>query len=376
MGTATRGQWAAGGPHFDLGAFEDLANSIPVGITIARWEDRSDRVKFRYVWVNDHALSLARAHDSAPIEQFLGKTLDEAFPELVESEVPDKYVAAMQTGQSQVIAVLPYAGESYEIRVAPMSTDLIVVTYVNVRDRVRAEQARDSLVEELRRSNEELDQFAHIAAHDLKAPLRNLASLAGWVAEDLPAEQLPDGTRRHLELMKSVVRRMENLLDDLMLYARAGRGEPEPSRFTMAALVDSVRGSCGLQPGFELVVPEAPLLLTAIRTPLELVLRNLISNAARHHDRPAGRIELSFDAPGDDILSFSVADDGPGIPQEHHGRAFEMFTRLQPSEDGGTGAGLALVKKTVEARGGAVTLQSQGRGTTVHFTWPGSVHAQ
>jgi signal transduction histidine kinase len=104
--------------------------------------------------------------------------------------------------------------------------------------------------------------------------------------------------------------------------------------------------------------------------PFEKVLRNLVGNALKHHDRSAGRVVLSA-VPAGDMVEVRVADDGPGIPQEFHERVFRMFQTLRPRDEvEGSGAGLAIVKKTVETFGGRVHVESDGRGTCMVFTWP------
>lgn len=232
------------------------------------------------------------------------------------------------------------------------------------------ERVLQRYVRELERSNRELDDFAYVASHDLKAPLRDIHSLAGWVVEDA-AESMSDDSRRHLALLTERIERMERLLEDLLQYSRAGRGkgrvEPLDVRDAIAQAADVALPS----DGFTLsVTGEAPVIHTA-RAPLELVLRNLLSNAVKHHDRDEGRIRVAV-AEDDELLEIAVTDDGPGIAPELQERCFRMFQTLRPRDEvEGSGMGLATVKKVVEARGGTVGLESTpGEGTTVRFTWP------
>ena len=118
--------------------------------------------------------------------------------------------------------------------------------------------------------------------------------------------------------------------------------------------------------------PRMPVLWTA-RVPLELVLRNLIGNAAKHHDRDHGEIHVEASDRGR-YHAFEVRDDGPGIPPEFHERIFGIFQTLKPRDAvEGSGMGLALVKRAVEVKGGGISISSDpscGRGTTFRFTWP------
>ena len=111
--------------------------------------------------------------------------------------------------------------------------------------------------------------------------------------------------------------------------------------------------------------------LLATRTPLETVLRNLINNAIKHHDRADGHVHIVAEE-HDDFVEFCVIDDGPGIHPQYHERIFELFQTLKPRDQvEGSGMGLAIVKKTVENYGGSITVEStEGEGATFRFTWP------
>ena len=223
---------------------------------------------------------------------------------------------------------------------------------------------------ELERSNKELNEFAYVASHDLKAPLRDVDNLAGWIVEDV-GESLPQDSRQHLQTLQSRTRRMEALLDDLLEYSRAGRVFAEPESFAPAALLRDVVALVNAGESFTIEVPSDVGTIRGPKAALALVFRNLISNAIKHHDRPDGQITVTAqDQP--DSIRFTVKDDGPGIAAEYHERVFGMFQTLQPRDvTEGTGMGLALVKKLVEAHGGSIELESQpGQGCAFSFTWP------
>lgn len=225
-------------------------------------------------------------------------------------------------------------------------------------------------VRELERSNQELDEFAYVASHDLKAPLRDVQTLAGWVLEDC-GEELGEGSRRHLTTLTERMSRMERLLEDLLTYSRVGR-QTHPSEELDVAEVIAEAGELALpSTGFTLRTEGGRATLFGPRVPLETVLRNLLGNAVKHHDEQRGEIVVRVE-PRDDDVAFSVVDDGPGIPTELQEKAFRMFQTLRPRDEvEGSGMGLAIVRKMVESRGGSVTLESVvGEGTTVHFTWP------
>lgn len=224
---------------------------------------------------------------------------------------------------------------------------------------------------ELHRSNQELDQFAYVASHDLKAPLRGIANLATWIEEDVGAA-LPPESRRHLALLRGRVQRMERLLDDLLAYSRIGRVEAAPERLDPAEVVHDVVELLAPPEGFTVRVRGPMPVLVTPRAPFEGVLRNLIHNAIKHHHRERGTVVVSARETGDGFVQFTVADDGPGIAPAYHERIFRLFQTLRPRDEvEGSGMGLAYVKKAVETMGGTVRVESEpGRGAAFRFTWP------
>jgi signal transduction histidine kinase len=224
--------------------------------------------------------------------------------------------------------------------------------------------------EELARSNAELEQFAYIASHDLKTPLRAVDNLSKWIEEDLK-DLLAGETRENMELMRGRVQRLKVLLDDLMAYSRAGRIGTEVVPVDTAAMVREIVRLLDLPEGFAVTILGQLPNFTTAQGPLEQVLRNLIGNAIKHHDRATGRVEISVADRGDDY-EFIVADDGPGIPPGLQDKAFQMFQTLRPRDEvEGSGMGLAVVKKLVGWQGGRVWVESgpHGRGATFRFTW-------
>jgi len=230
-----------------------------------------------------------------------------------------------------------------------------------------AEQAQDLL-----RSNEELEQFAYVASHDLKAPLRGIENLVSWIEEDLESS-LTGETRTNMDLLKSRVQRLENLLDDLLAYSRAGRGETSNDLVDIRELIGELVLLVSPPQGFSIVGGETLPTLRTPRAPLTQVLQNLISNAIKHHDHPAnGHVWVEAVALPD-AIEFIVTDDGPGIPERFHERVFGMFQTLKPRDEvEGSGMGLAIVKKLIDRQSGTIWLGEgwMGKGLAVHFTWP------
>lgn len=223
---------------------------------------------------------------------------------------------------------------------------------------------------ELERRNLELNNFAYVASHDLKSPLRGIDQLATWLTDDL-RDSIDHQTKEHLRLIRSRINRMENLLDDLLAYARAGRKDAMTECVNVAELVQQTFKFCNVNDAFTLDLRGDTGDYLLVKTPLETVLRNLINNAIKHHDQTHGQITIEIKA---DVkhLEITVADDGPGIALEHRDKAFAMFQTLQPRDKvEGSGMGLAIVKKVVESFGGSIELsQNQPRGALFRFSFP------
>jgi len=225
--------------------------------------------------------------------------------------------------------------------------------------------------DELRRSNEELEQFAYVASHDLKAPLRAIHQLATWIADEIDGKA--DGEAiQHLALLRGRTERMHLLLDGLLAYSRATRIPFEVRHVDTRELVDEARLLIeSFSEGFQVeIAGDLPRFPTHV-TPLDQVFTNLLGNAAKHHDRSSGRATVSCRDAGD-FWEFCVADDGPGIDPRYHERIFNVFQTLKPRDEAeSTGIGLAIVSKIVTSYGGRVWVDSaEGRGARFFFTWP------
>ena len=225
-------------------------------------------------------------------------------------------------------------------------------------------------IQALARERAELDQLSYVAAHDLKSPLRGIASLLEWLEEDLGAS-MDDTTRHHLELLRGRSTRLELLLDGILGFTRAGHVRHAPESVDLAGLIRAQFDELEPPAAATLVVPEDLPTVSTERVALEQVLARLLGNALRHAGRDDVRIRIGWRRL-EGRLELSVADNGCGIAPEFHQRVWELFQTLAPRDRvEGAGMGLPAVKKAVEARGGRVELASApGQGVRVTFTWP------
>ena len=223
---------------------------------------------------------------------------------------------------------------------------------------------REELAVELQRRNEELDSFAHAASHDLKSPIRGIGNLVHWIIED-EGHRLRGETRRRLEEISKRVSKTENLLEDLLQYSRVGYDESPVEDVAVRALIQSIVDVRDLPQGFRVEIVGEDLVVPICRVPFELVLRNLIDNAVRHHHQPnSGCVYINVTGVIGERLVLEVSDDGPGIPEEARSHVFDILRHE-------SGMGLPLVRRAAQMAGAEVELGPQdASGLVVFVRWP------
>ena len=218
--------------------------------------------------------------------------------------------------------------------------------------------------------NQRLADFAHTASHDLRAPLRNVTAISGFLREDLAERGVKDPEiDEHIDLMAGQIEQMENLTQDLLDYARSGSASGELEELDLREVVEKTVDLVLPPEGFHVATEGDLGGVHANRVEVELILRNLIGNAIKHHDREAGRIVIRALGLRDGHFRFEVEDDGPGIPGDAKERIFQPFTKLKTGRSApGSGLGLATVKLALEARGGTISARSGADGRGAIFT--------
>ncbi len=240
-----------------------------------------------------------------------------------------------------------------------------------VNRRLEAEgDARETLIEELEARNAELERFTYTVSHDLKSPLVTIGGFLGYLERHVVRGDL-DRFRRFLDRIKVAHLKMARLLEDLLEVSRAGRLNPQPG-VSLAEVVAEARelvaGALGRMRTRVVVADPLPR-VRADRGRLVEVIQNLLENAAKFTSGVREpRVEIGVrDSDAGPIIF--VRDNGIGIEPEHHDKVFRLFEKVRPEIEG-TGIGLALVKRIVEAHGGSIWVESEGtgRGATFCFT--------
>lgn len=218
----------------------------------------------------------------------------------------------------------------------------------------------------------ELDQFAYVVSHDLKAPLRGLDNIIRWINEDL-SEQLSEEMKKYLSLMKGRIQRLENLINGLLEYARIGRVKKGMELVNAQQMISEI---------VEVIVPKHVKVIVNCNLPgfvtekirLDQVFSNLISNAIKYNDKEAAVISISCKEL-DRFFEFSIKDNGPGIHPKYHEKIFGIFQTLKEKDAfESTGVGLAIVKKILEDVHGSIQLISEpGQGSNFIFKWPKNI---
>jgi signal transduction histidine kinase len=245
----------------------------------------------------------------------------------------------------------------------------VATTAAIAMDNARLFQEARTLIAALEKSNRELDQFAYVASHDLKAPLRGIANLSQWIEDDL-GERLDEQTRTHLHLLRGRVIRLENLIGGILAYSRAGRDAAELGTVDVAAMVGEVWELLAPPPAARLELATPLPVLRTWRVELQQILLNLIGNAIKHNAERELLIEVGAHRDGRH-WRFFVADNGIGIAPEFTDKIWGLFQTLERRDKiESTGIGLSVIRKIVERHGGTAWVESElGRGATFSFTW-------
>jgi signal transduction histidine kinase len=249
----------------------------------------------------------------------------------------------------------------------------------NAQNRARQIETMQSQLSEyaqkLIKSNQELTDFAHIASHDLRAPIRNIGSFTQLLQKRL-ASQLDERTKEYFDFITTNVRQSTKLIEDLLNYSKIDKniGDPTPIELNdVLILVKSNLQSFITEKKAHIIVKELPILRGHSSLIVQL-FQNLINNGLKYNESQNPTVTISSEWRENNLV-FSVSDNGIGILPQYREQVFGMFRRLHSSAQyEGSGIGLAFCQRIVSTYGGRIWIDSEaGKGTTFYFTLPDTV---
>lgn len=247
---------------------------------------------------------------------------------------------------------------------------LISLSAIDITDRNKSAEIQSKLFVELESVNDELQNFAYVVSHDLKAPLRAISTLANWISTDYSSKFDNEG-QEQMKLLISRVKRMHNLIDGILEYSRVGRIKEErvdvDLNIVVREVIDIIAPPSNISIELDNDLPN--IHFESIR--ISQVFQNLLSNAIKFMDKPEGEIHIG-NTNKEEFWEFYLSDNGPGIEKKHFEKIFKIFQTLQPRDEfESTGIGLTLIKKIINMYGGEIWLDSEiNNGTTFYFTIP------
>ena len=246
-----------------------------------------------------------------------------------------------------------------------------VAFILDVTDRKRADEMLIVKIEELKRSNEELEQFAYILSHDLQEPLRMITSYLQLLQKKYQGH-IDDKAEKYIHFAVDGASRMQNLINDLLEYSRVGAGSNEPESIDCEFILNKVLSDLKMVIENNATISHDHLPeVMGDSIQIGQVFQNLIINGMKYHGEETPKIHIAAEKKASEWV-FSVQDNGIGIDPQYFERIFEIFKRLHTREQfSGTGIGLAIRKKIVERHGGRIWVESElGKGSTFYFTLP------
>ena len=237
---------------------------------------------------------------------------------------------------------------------------------INTREKERVESQNKQLFNQLEKSNDELQEYAHIVSHDLKSPLRSIDALVNWLKED-NKDKLDDISLQNFAHIESTLEKMEQLITDILEYSSVGSDNSETTDVDTNSLVNDLMTMLFIPAHIEIKLLQKLPVIKGDKTKLEQVFQNLLSNAIKFCDKEKGLIEIDVVAKPE-YYEFSIRDNGIGIDKKFHEKIFKIFHALNKSKDS-TGIGLSIVKKIVNLHDGEIWLESEPqKGSTFYFT--------
>ncbi|GBE91566.1 two-component sensor histidine kinase [Nostoc cycadae WK-1] len=239
---------------------------------------------------------------------------------------------------------------------------------MEIVQRQNSQERMSKLLQDLKNTNQELNDFAYIVSHDLKAPLRGIGLLSEWLLNDY-ADKFDEEGKGLVNRLINRVKKLQNLIDGILEYSRVGRIREDKIQIDLNDLVRDVIETLAPNKNIQIEITKPLPIIYGEKVKLEQVFQNLLSNAIKFIDKPQGQILVDC-TEEDDYWQISVTDNGIGIEEKYFTKIFQIFQKLSTTDDSeSTGIGLSIVKKIVEMYGGSIWLESTvNQGSTFFFT--------
>ncbi len=304
-------------------------------------------------------------------------------------DLADKYVAddkrIIQSGKSEVMEEKYVKdGQGYVVQTckSPVKDERgnvigVFGIFWDITESKKAEYAMEKLnkdleltIQSLNRSNKELQEFAYIAAHDLKAPLRAVGTLADWLSTDY-SDKFDEQGKEKVELLVGRAKRIDRLIDSILKYSEVGNIGQKKQKVDLNLLLSKIIYKIKPPDNIEITIENKLPTIMCDKKRIVQVFHNLLSNAVRYMDKPKGQIKVGC-SEENGFWKFSVSDNGHGIEQKYFEKIFKIFQTLSTRDEvEAVGIGLSLAKKIVELYGGRIWVHSEpGQGSTFYFTLP------
>jgi len=228
------------------------------------------------------------------------------------------------------------------------------------------EKKKEELLQNLSIQNQELNEYAHVVSHDLKAPLINIHTLVGWYMED-HKESLGENQLKPLNQVLFNVEKMNFLIKGILDYSTIDKLESDDSLVDFNVILDEVLKTLLIPDNIKVTIQDNLPTVYGNTWRFKQVFQNLIQNAINYNDKDEGAIEIGFTDKTDDY-EFFIKDNGVGIKSDYFEKIFKVFTKLE-SNGSSSGIGLSIVKKIINFYKGTIWLESElGKGSTFYFT--------
>ncbi|WP_232827354.1 PAS domain-containing sensor histidine kinase [Winogradskyella aurantiaca] len=308
-------------------------------------------------------------------EELLGKQAGELIPLSNDKETIKQENANRLLGESNSyeIKVLTKSGElrNWLISGAPnynLKGEVIgsIGIHLDITDFRLLQSEKEKLLIELEKSNEELNEYAHIVSHDLKSPLRSINALISWIKED-NKDSFDHSTIKNFDLIEATLEKMEQLISNLLDYSSIGENNIEREMVDTNQLIKDLKKVLYVPKHITVHIKDTLPTVYADRIKLQQLFQNLISNAVKFNNKNKGVIEIGCEEQKE-RYQFSVSDNGIGIDPKYHEKIFKIFQSLSDDKES-SGIGLSIVKKVVDLHSGKIWLESElDKGSTFYFT--------